>query len=67
MTIIQFELSEFLNTPFTFFHPEVKKDKMKGVPLRLGQLICYSDEKYLSGISTLDDIVAGFQFQADHN
>ncbi|RGB21977.1 hypothetical protein C1646_776886 [Rhizophagus diaphanus] len=45
------ELSEFLDTP-AFFHPEAEKDKMEG------QVIRYSGEKYLSGIPTLDDIVA---------
>ena len=50
--MIQFELLEFLDIPSALlFHPEVKKDKTEG------QVIRYSDEKYLSGISTLDDIV----------
>ena len=48
----QSELSEFLDAS-ALFHPEAEKDKMKG------QVICYSGEKYLSGIPTLDDIVAG--------
>ncbi len=53
------ELSEFLDAPSAPFHPEAEKDKMEGVPLGPGQLIRYSGEKYLSGIPTLDDIVAG--------
>src|SRR5207253_9875326 len=55
----QSELSEFLDAPSALFHPEAEKDKMEGVSLGPGQLIRYSDEKYLSGIPTLDDIVAG--------
>ena len=47
----QSELSEFLDAS-ALFHPEAEKDKMKG------QVIRYSGEKYLSGIPTLDDIVA---------
>jgi len=45
--------------PPSFFTPEAEKDKMEGVPLGPGQLIRYSSEKYLSGIPTLNDIVAG--------
>ena len=48
----QFELSEFLDAPFALFHSEAEKDKMEG------QVICYSDKKYLSGISTLNNIIA---------
>jgi hypothetical protein len=47
----QSELSEFLDAP-ALFHPEAEKDKMEG------QVICYSGEKYLSGIPIRDDIVA---------
>src|SRR3989337_348423 len=46
------ELSEFLDTP-ALFHPEAEKDKSEG------QVIRYSGEKYLLGIPTLDEIVAG--------
>ena len=49
-TMIQSELSEFLNAP-VLFHPEAEKDKIKG------QVIRYFDEKYLSSIPTLDDII----------
>src|SRR3954471_23902148 len=45
----QSELSEFLDTP-AFFYPEAEKNK-------IGQVICYSGEKYLTGISIQDDIV----------
>ena len=48
------ELSEFLDAPASLFHPEAEKDKMKG-----NQVIRYSGEKYLSGLPTLGDIVAG--------
>ena len=39
--------------PPYFFTPEAEKDKTED------QVICYSDEKYLSSIPTLDDIVVG--------
>ncbi|PKK58786.1 hypothetical protein RhiirC2_795765 [Rhizophagus irregularis] len=48
----QSSLSEFFDAS-ALFHPEAEKDKMEG------QVIRYSGEKYLSGIPTLDDIVAG--------
>ena len=49
----QSSLSESLSsdTPAPF-HPEAEKDKMEA------QIIRYSGEKNLSGIPTLDDIVA---------
>ena len=51
----QFSLSEFLSdAPSALFHPEAEKDKMKG-----NQVIRYSGKKYLSGLPTLGDIVAG--------
>ncbi len=46
------ELSDFLDA-LVLFHLKTKKDKIEG------QVICYSDKKYLSDIPTLDDIVAG--------
>ena len=49
----QSKLSEFLNALSALFHPEAKKDKMKG-----NQVIRYSGEKYLSEILTRDNIVA---------
>ncbi|PKY34642.1 ribonuclease H-like protein [Rhizophagus irregularis] len=45
------ELSEFFDAS-ALFHPKAGKDKTKG------QVIRYPGEKYLSGIPTLDDIVA---------
>src|SRR4051794_2733724 len=45
-----FELSEFLDTLFAFFHPETEKDKMES------QVIHYFSKKYLTAILTQDDI-----------
>ncbi|GBC13605.2 DNA polymerase family B-domain-containing protein [Rhizophagus irregularis DAOM 181602=DAOM 197198] len=47
----QSKLSEFLDVP-TLFHPKAEKNKTEG------QVIRYPGEKYLSGILTLNDIVA---------
>jgi hypothetical protein len=47
------ELSEFLSDASTLFHPEAEKEKTGP-----NQVIRYSGEKYLTGIPTLDDIVA---------
>ena len=51
--MIQSKLSEFFNTFTLLFHLKVKKNKIES------QVICYSGEKYLSSIPTLDDIVVG--------
>src|SRR3954453_8155596 len=44
----QFELSEFLDTS-AFFHPEAEKDKN-------AKIIRYSDENYLMGIPSRDEL-----------
>ena len=52
LKMTQSELSDFLDAP-VLFHPKAEKDKMEA------QVIRYSGEKYLLGLSTLDDIVVG--------
>src|SRR5687767_13627695 len=47
----QTELSEFLDASAPLFHPEAEKEKV-------GQVLRYSSENYLTGISTRNELVA---------
>ncbi len=48
-TLLMSCIRDVWGPPSALFHPEAEKDKI---------VICYSGEKYLSGLLTLDDIVA---------